>query len=310
MRLRCVGAILILLGGGCGSQRARNSPNSNIEPGASESSANVETGEDTTAPSVPCEKASDCRGGEFCDRGQCAATQTRSYGHGYGAQCVDESFYSNRNGISGRWVHCDAYPCVDGHCSSCVADDDCIADGNWACRKKPFQEGQLCALLLDDAVVTERPEPVPETFAESTLVGQLGDDCEDDAECHGDEFCDRGLCQPILVDQFGHGYGAECQRIEQPSPEDSCVGYLCVNHRCQSCLDDSECYPLAPYCIERHPFSVAGRQCSPNPESYYFDEDGNLREERAEDYAHYAEEMTQLSEARVEAGLAPFPPFH
>jgi hypothetical protein len=72
-------------------------------------------------------------------------------------------------------------------------------------------------------------------------------------------------------------------------------------------LQDSECYASAPYCLAEDPFSVAGRRCSPNPSSYYFDEQGELRAELQAEHADYVARMTRLSEARVAVGLPPFP---
>lgn len=271
----------------------------------------------STAPGEPpadvCVHTKDCLGGEYCDRGVCAFTQTGDFGHGYGAQCLAESYYPERNGTNQRWVHCGGYPCVDGHCSSCEVDEECPSGR--ACVDFPGRPGRTCELLRD--VPSEPVEcgvapgyvpcPKPEIYPEPPLTGVRGDECAADRQCKGGEFCDRGLCQSILVNEFGHGYGARCRRIEPPSTSNTCLGYLCLDNRCQSCLDDSECFEEAPYCLEEHPFSLVGRVCSAYPASHYYDEAGELRPEFAADRAAYVESMGRLSQGRVEVGLTPYP---
>lgn len=280
---------------------------------ASACSAKAVETENTTPTGTPCADSKDCRGGEYCDRGSCALTQTGDFGHGYGAQCLGEEFYPEQNGVNQQWIHCGYYPCVDGHCSSCEADAEC-PDG-MSCVTYPGRPGRTCS--RPDEVPSEPVEcgvapqyvpcPKPEAYPEPTLVGERDDECTVDLQCQGDEFCDRGACASIWVDEAGHGYGAQCRRTEPPSTGNTCLGYLCLDHRCQSCLDDSECFEEAPYCLEVYPFSLAGRVCSAFPTAHYYDEDGKLREEFAAERAEYVEKMQSLSEGRVEVGLVPYP---
>lgn len=56
--------------------------------------------------------------------------------------------------------------------------------------------------------------------------------CTKDDDC-GDGFCDRGRCAAIWTCRAS--YGQPCET------DDWCSGYLCIDHRCRSCISDKEC---------------------------------------------------------------------
>lgn len=283
-----------------------------------------------------CQRTTDCRGGDFCDRGTCARVATHDqFGHGYGAQCVGEEFYPSDPRL-GRAVHCRYYECVDGHCSSCVSDAEC--EPNYLCvaapvypgypDRAPDYAGRRCTHRLSlehpfpPCGVPENPVPCGPTrpeLPEPTLLPNAADDCQRIEDCRGDEFCDRGRCAPILVDAFGHGYGAAIIRREPPALGDSCQGYLAVGRSCSSCLGDSDCYPEAPYCI-RYPYRPEARSCARHPEAEHYDADGNVSphfshvgpDDLSDDdwlarYREFLDYHALYREARAVAGL-PVPP--
>lgn len=70
--------------------------------------------------------------------------------------------------------------------------------------------------------------------------------CAEDGECD-EGFCDRGFCA-AASGRDGDPYGAECipNPVDpatglQDTRGDICAGYLCLNGRCRSCADTSEC---------------------------------------------------------------------
>jgi hypothetical protein len=236
-----------------------------------------------------CVGTPDCRGGEFCDRGRCAALGTHDdYGHGYGAQCVDEEFYP----AGMRDLHCRSYECVDGHCSSCISDSEC--EPGYACApapsysqypdRPPDYPGQRCTNLTAvqnppvPCGVPANPVscgPIKPQLPEPPLVANEGNECRKAKDCRGDEFCNRGRCAAIMVNPNGHGYGAILVRREPANLQDTCLGYLSIGTSCSSCLADSECYPEAPYCVH-HPARPEGRSCAPHAEFEYYDASGKV----------------------------------
>lgn len=150
---------------------------------------------------------------------------------------------------------------------------------------------------------------------EPSLVPNAANECSAIHQCDGDHFCDRGRCSPVLVDPYGHGYGAEIVRREPPALEDTCLGFLAIGRSCSSCLADSECYPEAPYCA-LVPNRPEGRSCSPYPESQYYDARGEVSPTFGDaetaatwlaSYRSFLDYYARYGVARAEAGL-PIPP--
>lgn len=283
-----------------------------------------------------CSSTPECRGGEFCDRGVCAMVQTHDeWGHGYGAQCVGEEFYPERyREGQGIQRHCRGFVCVDGHCSSCTSDEEChegevcsVAPVHPSYpESEPAFPGRRC--IASEELSTPRapcdtPEnPVPcgsvkSELPEPTLVPNVAQECSRIADCRGDEFCDRGQCAPVLVNEFGHGYGAAFIRREPSNVLDTCLGYLSIGRSCSSCLADSECFPEAPYCV-RHPSRPEGHSCAEYPEESYYDALGDVAPAFADfdaaaldawvqQYRAFLEYHAQYRDARRAAGL-PVPP--
>jgi hypothetical protein len=283
---------------------------------------------------APCSSTTDCRGGEFCDRGLCGKLDTaESFGHGYGAQCVGEEFYPDDVQPGGsQALHCRSYLCVDGHCSSCLSDEECRA-GERCISAEPHPRypdapaefvGKRCE--ADDhqprapCGTTDNPNPCVSSKPEQPeplLASNAASECRAIGDCSGDWFCDRGRCAPVLVDPAGHGYGAQFVRREPPSTRDTCLGFISVARVCSSCLADSECFPEAPYCarVPHHPESTS---CSPHPEHEYYNNAGEVAptfsgvtgseiDAWIREYRILLEWHPAFVESRLQAGL-PVPP--
>lgn len=130
-------------------------------------------------------------------------------------------------------------------------------------------------------------------------------DCNDVADCRGDDFCDRGKCVHVMVDLAGHGYGAYCKRVEDTNALGqlgTCLAYVCVDNYCSSCLGDEECYEAAPYCIQS-PLWSNGSVCSSQPSSYWYEANGDLRLEHQAEYEAARNEYQRLQELRAMVNL-------
>jgi hypothetical protein len=254
-----------------------------------------------------CLHADQCSGDLFCDRGLCQPLYTPWFGHGYGAQCVADIAYPD-----GAMVHCRDWPCIDGHCSSCVTDAECGALQR--CTAQTNLPGKRCIIPDPSTALSEPacggattpacPWPTDPEMPSPAKITPSDPECRNTAECGGDRFCDRGRCQWVDLTQYGHGLGAVCRRNEAPSLTDTCLGYLCIDGRCSTCLDDSECYASAPFCIHS-PYHPHGPVCSRREQSFYFDEAGALRAEHAADYENFASDYLYLQSLREQAGLRP-----
>lgn len=241
-----------------------------------------------------CAATRECAGGEFCDRGVCAQVDTQVYGHGYGAQCFPEGAYQG----GGLATHCRRWSCESGHCSSCAEDSECPS--GTTCVVQQGAPGKTCAAQVLDLSADretqkgEIPDPVWQP--------NLATECQVASDCLGDQFCDRGSCVDIAVDQHGHGYGCACRLTAPFNINSVCANYLCVHGYCSSCLADSECDVSVPHCI-RSPYWPEGRVCDTHDQAYYYDERGCLREEFWKMYGARRAELQRQIAWRAEAGL-------
>ena len=243
-----------------------------------------------------CRTTQDCRGGSFCDRGSCAATDTQVFGHGYGAQCLPEAAYPSPQELT---THCRGRSCIDGHCSSCNDDSECTQAGQ-RCVVQPGVGGKTCEINPVDR--SKDREDQRAELPPTTLLKSEATECTNAADCKGDEFCDRGRCSTVMVDAAGHGFGAFCKRVEAPNQSGTCFAYLCVNNYCSSCLGDAECYSEAPFCIES-PLWPNGKVCAPEPASHWYGEDGKLRAEREAERDEAIDFYRRLQSWRAMVGL-------
>jgi hypothetical protein len=252
-------------------------------------------GESPAAAPSRCSNTRECNGDEFCDRGTCAERDTQTFGHGYGAQCLPVAAYPDPTQLA---LHCRQWSCMSGHCSSCSEASECTAPAS--CLKNlPGIPGRSCS-VVGDAGDGSRERSSPELPMPSLqAVGST--ECLTAKQCKGDQFCDRGRCADLDVDQYGHGYGASCFRVEPPSRQGVCLSYLCLGHRCSSCAADSECYPEAPHCI-KSPYFPKGRVCDARPESDYYDAAGGLRVD-PDEYARFKAAFSRMQQWRAEVGL-------
>jgi hypothetical protein len=146
-----------------------------------------------------------------------------------------------------------------------------------------------------------REDTKPE-LPETPLLESKYDECDEVTDCRGDQFCDRGKCANMQVDEAGHGYGAHCKRVEEPNQLGTCLVYICVEDYCSSCLGDSECYADAPYCI-KSPLWPNGKICSSEPSSYWYDDNGKLKSEREDEVQNAAAKYQQIQKWRKMVGL-------
>jgi hypothetical protein len=80
----------------------------------------------------------------------------------------------------------------------------------------------------------------------STAQPQVNPECGNDGDCGDARWCDRGTCAAERPE--GNPYGARCflADVDPATGErdyrgDVCAGYLCIDGRCRSCLETSEC---------------------------------------------------------------------
>jgi hypothetical protein len=197
---------------------------------------------------------------------------------------------------------CGAYLCLDGRCRSCTSDADCRVrqrvvtkeDAETTCEHVPDFAGKTCGrydLARREGRLPALPPPGPYLTPAQTQVqpnssvadGGIQDKLPHGTACVRDRACRSGFCDAgICVHLYGKGnYGRDCEPLppvvapepgaDGPMPaeiigralrEDGCGGYLCIDRRCRSCAQDSECRDAlgSPACVEVAEY--LGRSCA------------------------------------------------
>jgi hypothetical protein len=227
---------------------------------------------------MACSKDTDCRLG-FCDRDVCVEPSRVS---NYGAVC--DSRPPAVTPEPGRPdPQCGVFLCLEGRCRSCSTDAECQSYfGAGKCDFNPASSyGFSVACSLPSSELQHRDRSAEWTG--SLPCANVGPDvpvdlrlpagtaCLRDCDCRSG-FCDRGTCADsadIGVWDYGNGW---CEPGPAIAPSDvivgsqgsdalSCIGYVCVDHRCRSCVSDEECQlGSRPYmCLPL--YGLPGKRC-------------------------------------------------